>query len=1019
MINKEQILQAIRIDDEAAELLGPKKNGKYRCFRKEAHANNDLNPSLTMNKEGYWACHSCSLKGDFFQLYMDAKGIPNERFGEVINHFARKYGVDMNTSITIEKKSKKAIRNRSRIGKREAHKQTFSPAKDIFNPRYNKGVLEWLSDHYGITGETVKKFYLGWNSNFKRLFIPIPVKELFSDSELSDLINIRKHDIMRYHVNWFMIKDGEFVNDESGSPIMSETRPADVRKHEGEWHYGNWKPEWGKRGGKVFGVRGHNNVYLYPMSTLNTEGDIWIVGGELKALLLIQNGISAVTFTSGEGNYAGDLLELFNGRSVRIVYDIDKAGQKGALNVGQALVQAGASVKVGQIPAEGLPSNGDITDYMRLHKWDIECLNSIAWKEVKVDHSEKQRVLEEAKEVNYVKSKFSTMTDGVYLGKYIEVPAIVSGRGTTPFAVPYEVSASCTAGLRHQLPRCKSCSLVKTGFKTPGHPKGLKLGGENVVDMTGMSKDAITKKVKELIGIPAKCGLPSIKTKHSTVERVILCPTVDVGDEHEEYRHQQVYLITDGKVMPKENEEHILSGKLIGDPRNNAFTLAVLKHRAIEGNVFTYKFQNTEHSKLKEILWTDCSTAQEVLKRLVSDMRDNILHKYGVDTLITVELLSWFMPFQFKIGNYLCHKVCPEVLILGDTRVGKSTTAKDLAVHFGAGRYVDCGANATFVGLVGGNTELGSHRVFTWGVLPTSHRGHVTMDEANKLRLEVWGGLTNLKSSGRAERTTNTGARKTRSAVRLLTLCNPRGSRALGAYDSPLDAAIEVVGTPQDLARIDLLYVAWALKDISILNTFHETNTVHSYTREVARYHLKWAWALDKKKIKFASPEHVLIRAQELLNDLKGIRLVAASEAKFKIGRIAIAIASLVYSYDHETDGVIILNEHVDMAYALLRHLYTEYMKGAGIKTGVIPESIIELFNDVDDPKRLRILSTSDSWTQQDFIDIFGSKSAIDFKVQAQLEHNLMTRRRNYFIPNEGFQDIIRDYVNVKLKERA
>jgi len=77
------------------------------------------------------------------------------------------------------------------------------------------------------------------------------------------------------------------------------------------------------------------------------------------------------------------------------------------------------------------------------------------------------------------------------------------------------------------------------------------------------------------------------------------------------------------------------------------------------------------------------------------------------------------------------------------------------------------------------------------------------------------------------------------------------------------------------------------------------------------------------------------------------------------------------------------------------------------------------LFNDVDDPKRLRILSTSDSWTQQDFIDIFGSKSAIDFKVQAQLEHNLMTRRRNYFIPNEGFQDIIRDYVNVKLKERA
>ena len=381
--------------------------------------------------------------------------------------------------------------------------------------------------------------------------------------------------------------------------------------------------------------------------------------------------------------------------------------------------------------------------------------------------------------------------------------------------------------------------------------------------------------------------------------------------------------------------------------------------------------------------------------------------------MIMVEWMSWFMPFQFRIGQYLCHKVCPEVMILGPTRVGKSTMAKDLTVHFGAGRYADCGANTTFVGLIGGNADIGSSRVFTWGLIPTSHGGVVILDEYNKLSYDVMGGLTNQKSSGIAERITNSGVRKTKAFVRYLTLCNPRGRKKLAAYATPLDAAIEVVGTPQDLARIDFLYAAKSVRDKTILNTFHAPEVDHRYTRELARYHLKWTWSLNKETIRFEDPKYVLKTSQKLSDELGKLSLIAPAEAKFKVGRTAVAIASMCYSHDEDTGGVIVKNEHVDVAHSLYTSVYGSYIRNASVKAGVLPDDIIELFDAVKDWRKLRILSTSDRWGQEDLNFIFGNADAAKFKFLAQLEYCIVKRHGSFFIPvEEELQELISEYVN-------
>ena len=1003
-VDKSIVLSSLSIPSEVESLLGAKQGqNRYHCYRKEAHAHGDKNASLSMSPEGYYKCHTCGVKGDFFQLYMDIKGIPSERFGEVLLSFARKVGMDVTARVSVSKPNKTKKTKRDTIPKTKAKKLIFMPAKDIFKPNA-KFVREWLNNHYGISDATIQKYGIGWSTYSTRLFIPIPVHKLWIDSDTRTpeaLVNIRKHDVMRYHCTWQR-------GDESTSKRPEEIKtPADT---------GDWKAVWNKGGGKVIGVRGHNSVYAYPFSSLDKTGDVWLVGGELKALLLNQLGIPAVTFTCGEGSYAADLLGLFTGRSVRIVYDIDQAGLDGAYNVAKQLANNGANVSVGVLPSDGLPSNGDITDYLRINEWKISALDRITWKQVDREQVVNSPEIQGTdKKIAYKSVSFTSLTEGGKLNQHVKVPALISGRGDTPYAVPITAKVTCPAGQSSAIPACKSCILPKCGFE-----KDVRFSSESVVDMTGLPKSKIAKEVKIKIGIPHSCHKPKVKTKFATVEKLVTVPTVDINEDIADslYRHHRIYYISGGEPI-RENVAYTLSGKIVGDPKDNKFTLATTKTEPLDGDVFSYKFSHEKHEELKQALWTDANNNSEVIWNTVRDLRDHVLYKYGQDIMIMVEWMSWFMPFQFNIGHYVCHKICPEIMILGPTRVGKSTMAKDLSVHFGAGRYADCGANATFVGLIGGNADIGNNKVFTWGLIPTSHGGVVILDEYNKLHYDTMGGLTNQKSSGIAERITNTGVRKTKAFVRYLTLCNPRGRRKLEAYNNPIDAAIEVVGTPQDLARIDFLFVAQTVRDPTILNKFHEPEVEHRYKRELARYHLKWAWSLDKKKIKFKNPKGVLDTSYKLSQELGKLALIAPAEAKFKVGRIAVAVASMAYSYDETTGGVIVTDDHVEMAYKLYQTVYGRYLRGASVKAGIMPSDIEEIFNKVDDWRRLRILSTSDRWSGEDLQFVFGKNTA-EFKYKAQLEHCLVRRQGSFFIPIEDeFQELIKEYITNRSKGKG
>ena len=989
---RQQVLAAINVEKEVEGLLGHKhRNGNFSCYNKGAHSNSDKNPSLSVNLiSGLYICHACGVKGDIFQMIMDCSGMNRDTdYGKLLKQLAAKYGLQANT-VKFEKKRevKQVIKGFKYLEDK--------PLKDWLYSR-NKvpaGVSGRLRENYGLTEQTVKEYQLGFLS--RRLWIPIPAKRFETQIPKTKIINVRKHDIMRRCCRFVDQEGNVFDTPAAGS-----------------------KPYWGDRGGKVIGIRNHNVAYLYPMWKLTEQAEIWLVGGELKALLLNQCGIPAGCFTSGEGRYHKDLIKLFTNKIVRVVMDIDDAGERATFGdekrhgLAQVLADNGAKeVYGGRLPKiNGMPDNGDVTDLLRLSNWNTECLKGIEWEEFKpkpvfeAGWDDKVAVNYEVPDFDQVEySDFGGLLSPKNAGKVIKIPFVVAGRGDTPYLLPCGVKASCEAGQMDARPICPVCPMSRNNFDMKAS-----LNEEERIDLVGLSPAKVRSKVAAKLNLP-KCQYPDIQVETDSVEKLVVIPTIDgkhAGDQFN-YRQHAIYVLGDDYLNENVSYEGI--GRVLPEPRNSQYTWAVVKKRTLDNDIFNYIHKEDISNELVDRLKAD--TIEDSVTKIVSSLRDNYLHKYGIDDMILKELLAFFMPFEFSLGKYRNYKVCPEVCILGEPRSGKSSTAKDLLKLYGAGRYVDA-PTVTTIGLIGGNASYGKTNIFTWGAIPMCHRAICVIDECNKLSIEAIETLTNLRSSGVAERTTVSGIRKIRSNVRFLWLCNPRGGRSLAHYGSPVRAAQEVFGSPQDLARLDLLHIQKAQSDARMVNQFHESTTENFYTNDLARYHLQWAWSLKENEVSFEDPIYIMDKAIELV-ERYNTSLLPMAETKFKIARIAAGISALTYKLDRY-NRCWVSNEAVELAFNMLDSYKNLNVSMSGTATEEIPSELQTVLDRLqpNELTRLKAFIVQDMMTMSELKDLFGPNWTIEFIQTAFYEMNLMKRRRSYFMWDSQLRDYMQKYIKL------
>jgi hypothetical protein len=502
----------------------------------------------------------------------------------------------------------------------------------------------------------------------------------------------------------------------------------------------------------------------------------------------------------------------------------------------------------------------------------------------------------------------------------VVMQAVVAGGTDRTKFVICGAKVACEYGENNdKLPNCGKCALPSHGFE-----REIRVPSDRIVSLSKQAPSRQEKDVRErMLGIPSRCPHPEYEFIRSRVMPVLLAPDTEARTSVDwtDQRHFIFPTYHLGADIPRDNEPVTVVGRLCADPVTSDATMIIDTIKPAKRSIHSAVMSPETEQYLLGLSEHDPSTqagAAERFQKILSDMEFGVTRIYDQRTMLAAYLLLYFMPIRFRMFGEMNQKVSPEILALGDSRQGKTTSANKMIKHFGAGAAVDA-EGATYVGLVGGRNEFGSAgKVFAWGVLPLNNGGLVFLDEIDGLVDEgIFSKLTSIRSSGVAQRTTAGGNRRTSAALRMIMASNPVGSRRLAQYDSLLYAAKELIKKPADLARFEFMIGVYKISTPD----FDYTREKFTYTSERAQEHLRWAWQQQPSLTDDVS-KYAAECAKWLCEQFPNMPTLEPTEARWKVGRTACAMAALAFSRD-EKGKVKVTTDHVKAASEWISSIYS------------------------------------------------------------------------------------------------
>ncbi len=125
-----------------------------------------------------------------------------------------------------------------------------------------------------------------------------------------------------------------------------------------------------------FASRLPHATYVFPEDNFKDEV-IWLTEGEPDCLCAISHSLNAATVTCGAGTMPPELVPLFKGKVIYIVYDCDTKGKEGALSVARKLYSVAREIRIIDLGLKGSKEENDLTHFfvdMGKTKEDLEKL---------------------------------------------------------------------------------------------------------------------------------------------------------------------------------------------------------------------------------------------------------------------------------------------------------------------------------------------------------------------------------------------------------------------------------------------------------------------------------------------------------------------------------------------------------------------------------------------------------------------------------------------------------------------
>ena len=787
------------------------------------------------------------------------------------------------------------------------------------------------------------------------------------------------------------------LGDEIAFPVFMYNKLVDVR---------SYRPH--DRANKIRSKVGTTSGLIIPFDLwIDTPKNKWTIlcAGEKDMAVTRSQGFNAITLTGGE-KALPKLLSVFKNRKVAICYDNDETGIAGARALASYLFKVAAEVRVVTSFHKTCTEHGeDLTDYFTKYKKTKEDLQ-------KCIIETPPFTLEEAKEEQLKRKPLITLLEASkpqYINRVVQSNVQVVATFEKAMPVPTTIYAK----------KINSSGDLKYNQMAVGEERTWELSENTCQDVlklidNNFSEAQIRDNIRELLGISKQER--DIKVEKPTKDTVYECNVTDLFEATSRDIATIEFTAYVLKKRLESGKKYLITYKLVPHPyKGQQLTMIILDVEEACDSVSNFHITEEVKKNLNKFKNLE-GTCKEKLNTL-AEMAKAYIGYDGYNTLIQAIDLSFHTVLEFNFGAFKNVRGYLDTLIVAESRVGKSSTAEALQRLYGLGAFTSLAGNsATIPGIIGGSTKVNGNYQTRAGLIPMNHRGLVIFEELAKCNTNLVKELTDIRSSNQVRIARVSGTLTLPALVRMITLTNVKNTtnkiKPINSYPNGVDILVELIGSPEDIARYDLMLVLGEQGNRTI-DPFWEP--INPFEPEAYQTRIRWIWSrtADQVIIDKEIGHYILEKCNELNQEYDSHIKIFGTEAWKKVTRLAIAIAGYTVSTDETYEKIIITKEHVDTAidyliscydnstFKLKEYVTTERLYNTIDDDGV--KLLQELYN--QNPSIMIQLEKLNSTNKQNLMAATGLDSEMYNKFMQRLTQGLFITYEGYdIVPTQRFR---------------
>lgn len=690
------------------------------------------------------------------------------------------------------------------------------------------------------------------------------------------------------------------VRDESGKLV--NVRRYDPRKKD---H--NKMISWGE---------GYGKARLFRPDLLAGYEEALLVEGEWDMMVGQQVGLPAIAHTAGALTFNAEWASHFRDKVVFICYDRDDTGRKGSVKAARIIAPVAQAVYIMELDID--IKGGDITDYFIKQGRPVEEFRALMEEARLKPFGVKRERAAAPTSGKVVSLEESQSTE--YLGLPLEMVVSIAGKVNPPYMVPKKIHAMCDQEKGNV---CAVCPMSAWNGETIHN---IQPDDPIIVEFVDSNDKQKQSSLRQIIGAKCSDHIEYQVEEHWTVESLQVTNSVEHRTEEQQTPMSRPVLNV-GTYKTNINTTARIVGRQLPSPKSQQGLFTSWHLEETLTNLDKFKLTPELIDALRIFRPRRNQSVMDRCRDIAHDMAYNVTRIYDRPELHIAYDLVWHSILDFTFLEEPIGKGWLEMLVVGDTRTGKSEAAIKLARHYNAGVVKSC-EGMSFAGLVGGAQQMaGKQWMVTWGTIPLNDRRLVVLDEVSGLKdKDVIENMSAIRSSGKAQ-LTKIATDEASARTRLIWISNPPDGRSLREVNGGgVEIIQQLVRNPEDIARFDFAMSAASTDvDSDIINSVHHSNVPHRYTDELCAALVMWAWSRKAEDVFWMDgvEEAVVEAAKEFgKRYVPDPPLVQEANVRMKLARIAVALAARTFSTDRTGHLVVVKTEHVEGAVEFLDMLY-------------------------------------------------------------------------------------------------